>query len=129
MVLTNHSHIYLSHVDCNHVHGGDVSQSKDAYFESLMPDIFHPQSLTCEEEGLASCPDQDDSVINPSSLSIPKDPYVPDTQLDQTSGFDNSHYMENIFTHSSGDYPMHPYVDPTKPPKFDDPSFECLGNH
>jgi len=28
-VPSDHSHIYISHIGCNHVHGGDVSQSRD----------------------------------------------------------------------------------------------------
>jgi len=40
-VPTNHSHLYLARVDCNHVQGGDVSQSRDTDIESLMPDIFN----------------------------------------------------------------------------------------
>lgn len=67
MIPTNHSHIYLAHVDCNHVHGGDVSQLREENIESLMPDIFQPQSLIGEEEGLTSRPTQASSLINPSS--------------------------------------------------------------
>lgn len=51
-----------------------------------------------------------------------------DTQLNQTSGFGNSHYTKNIFAHASSDHPLFPSVDPMNPPEFDDPPFKCFGD-
>lgn len=121
-VPSYHSYLYLTHVDCNDVHGGEVSPSRDAESESLMPDLCHSHSLTGEEESLASHLAQVGSLINLSSLPIQEEPYVSDTQLDQSGGFSDSHFVRYIFTHASGDYP-------TKPLEFADPPFESLGTH
>lgn len=128
-VSTNHSPLYLTHVDGNHVHQDIVSRSECEDVESLVPDLFQPQSLLNKEEGLTSRPTQDGSLIDSSSISIQEESYVLDTQLDKIGGFDDCHYTENIFVHSSGEYHFYPYVDPTRPPEFDDLAFKYLGTH
>lgn len=92
-----HSYLYLTRTDCNHVHGGEVSKSKDVEFESLMPDIFHLHSLTSEEEGPASHPAQVGSLINFTSSPNQEEPYVSDTQLDQTGGFNAFLILPEIY--------------------------------
>lgn len=109
MVPSDHSYPYLARTDCNHVHGGEVSQSMDAEYKSLMPDLCHLQPLTSEEEGPESRPTQVGSLIDPF--------------------FSNPIFSGNIFTHASGDFPTYLVVDATEPLEFDDPLFECLGTH
>lgn len=116
VVPSDHSYIYIARIYCNHVHDGEVSQLRDEESVSLMPYLCHSQSLIVEEEVPASHLAQVGSLINPSSSPIQEEPYVLDSQLDQTSGFSDSHFTINIFAHASGDYPTYPFVDPMKPP-------------
>lgn len=37
--------------------------------------------------------------------------------------------IPKISSHTSGDYRSYPSINPMKPPKFDDPTFKCLGTH
>lgn len=64
-VPLDNSYPYLACTNCNHVHGGEVSQLRDADSKSLMPNICHFQPLTSEEEGHASRPNQAGSLIDP----------------------------------------------------------------
>jgi len=129
MISTNHSELYPTSVGCRDVNEGDVSQLHYENIESLIPDLFHLQSLTCEEENLTSQSSQDGSLIASSLLSIQEEPYVPHTQPDQTSGFNDCHYIENIFTRTFDDYHSYPSVDPTNPPESYDPPSEDSGTH
>lgn len=85
------------------------------------------QYLTSEQEDSTSRKVQESPPLI-SSFLILKDSFVLDSKSSQISGFKYCHPINKVFTDTFNDSCLYSLVDLTKPPKFDEPPFESLGN-